>query len=179
MSKNITVLIGSPRKNGNTEMLADAFIAGAESAGHNITKISLHGKKISPCLNCDMCKRAGRCVFDDDMTEIYKKLTETDVIVFATPIYFYNFSSQLKSVIDRMYNPVRNTFKIKNCVLLSVCEDSGEETFAPLSATYKAIAEFLHWENLGEVFIHSVGAKGAVKGNPGLEKARMLGADIK
>ena len=178
MKKNITVLVGSPRKNGNTEILADAFIGGAGGAGHSVTKITLRGKKISPCVNCDFCLNERRCAFDDDMTPIYETLIHTDILVFATPVYFYSFPAQLKCVIDRLHNPVRESFTVKGSVLLAVCEDDDDATFLPLSGTYGAIINYLGWKNLGSVLIRGVGKKGSVKGNPDLEKAALLGGSL-
>jgi len=171
----ITVLVGSPRRGGNTETLADALIAGAEAAGAEVTKITLRGKKIAPCVHCDYCHSHDRCAVTDDMTEIYDRLQKTDTLVFATPVYFFIMSAQLKAVIDRLYNPVRAAFPIRHTALLSVCADSAQKTFDPLRQTVAAIESYLGWKRVGEVTVYGISGKGDIAGNPALEKAKALG----
>lgn len=101
MRKKVLVLSGSPRKNGNSDMLCDAFIKGAENAGHLTEKICIQDKKISPCLACYGCRNTHLCVQKDDMGEILEKMVQADIIVLATPVYFYSLSGQLKTLIDR------------------------------------------------------------------------------
>lgn len=101
MRKKVLVLSGSPRKNGNSDMLCDAFIKGAENSGHLAEKILIQNKKISPCLACYGCRNTHLCVQKDDMRDILEKMVQADVIVLATPVYFYSLSGQLKTLIDR------------------------------------------------------------------------------
>ena len=147
--KHIVVIIGSPRKNGNTELLANAFIEGAQSAGHTVDVISVAGKHINGCIGCNACYRdaAHKCVYQDDMTECYKQLADADVIVAATPIYFYGVSSQLKCLIDRLHNPIRNSFKVKKLGLLAVCTDAQESVFDSVKAMYHSILSYFSLEN--------------------------------
>jgi multimeric flavodoxin WrbA len=175
MTEKITVIAASPRKGGNSEMLADAFIGGAKKSGHEVTKFNLYNRKISPCFDCKVCYKSGICVFDDGMTDIYETLVETDVLVIATPVYFYGFPAQLKCLIDRLHNPVRERFAVKKAVLLSVCADRGIETFRPLTATFDACLRYLHWENGGMVLADGIEEKGAIAGSPKLLEAELLG----
>ncbi len=92
---------GSPRRNGNTELLIQEFMRGAEASGHKTELIILSELKISPCTSCGSCQKTGKCIIDDDMQLMHKKLLEADCIVFASPIYFCGVSAQLKSFIDR------------------------------------------------------------------------------
>jgi multimeric flavodoxin WrbA len=92
---------GSPRRNGNTELLIREFMRGAEAAGNKTELIILSELKISPCTSCGSCQKTGKCIIDDDMQLMHKKLLEADCIVFASPIYFCGVSAQLKSFIDR------------------------------------------------------------------------------
>ena len=92
---------GSPRRNGNTELLIKEFMRGAEARGHKTELIILSELKISPCTSCGSCQKTGKCIIDDDMQLMHKKLLEADCIVFASPIYFCGVSAQLKSFIDR------------------------------------------------------------------------------
>lgn len=105
MSKRILILEGSPRKNGNTDLLSDEFSKGVTDAGNTFDKIYLKDKKINGCLGCGVCQNnGGICIQKDDMTEIYHKINEADVIVLASPVYFYSWTSWMKAVIDRTYS---------------------------------------------------------------------------
>jgi len=103
MSKIILILSSSPRKKGNSDLLCDEFLKGVLEAGHRANKISLSDKKIKFCKACDACHKGKSCVIDDDMEKILQKMIEADVIVMATPVYFYSMSAQLKTLIDRTY----------------------------------------------------------------------------
>lgn len=112
---NIIVLSGSPRKGGNTDLLVDAFVKGAEK-NNNVEVISVADYKVNPCIGCNSCfDRTGHeCFQQDDMQIVYDKLKCADVIVVASPVYFYGVSAQLKAIIDRLHTPMRNDFKVKN-----------------------------------------------------------------
>jgi len=104
MSKNVLVLSASPRKGGNSDLLCDQFILGAKEAGHQVEKLFLRDKRINHCVACDSCQgNGGRCVQKDDMKDILDKMIRAEVIVMATPVYFYNMNGQLKTLIDRTY----------------------------------------------------------------------------
>ncbi|MEA4889415.1 MAG: flavodoxin family protein [Clostridiaceae bacterium] len=178
--KNIIVIVGSPRKNGNTELLADAFIEGARSAGNPVEKLSIIGKKIGGCLGCNACCRnmQHQCVQHDDMEIIYKDLNSADVIVIATPIYFYGVSSQLKCLIDRLHNPIRNTFCVKKLGLLAVCADKQESVFDSVIIMYRSVLNYFSLADGGMVLVNSVSEKGDIKGNPKLKAAEDMGKMI-
>ena len=102
--KKVLILSSSPRRNGNSAVLCRQFAAGAESAGHSAEILDLARVKVSPCLGCNACYRnGGTCIQKDDMTEIREKMLAADVIVLASPIYFYSMTAQMKTVIDRTY----------------------------------------------------------------------------
>lgn len=102
--KKVLILSGSPRVNGNSSLLSDEFARGAKEAGHVVEKIDVAKKNVKGCLGCNGCYRNdGICIQKDDMAEIREKMLEADVIVLASPIYFYSMSAQLKTVIDRTY----------------------------------------------------------------------------
>lgn len=104
MNKNILLLAGSSRKDGNSDILCDQFIMGAEEAGHYTEKVYIKDYKINYCIACYACKRnSGICIHKDDMVEITQKMIAADVIVLATPVYFYSMDAQLKALIDRCY----------------------------------------------------------------------------
>lgn len=99
--KNILVISASPRKGGNSDVLCDEFIKGAQQAGHKVEKIFLRNFKVNYCTGCGVCNSTHKCVQKDDMAEIMDKMVNADVIVFATPVYFYTMDAQLKTLIDR------------------------------------------------------------------------------
>ena len=100
--KKVLILSGSPRKGGNSDVLCDEFAKGALSAGNEVEKIRIAEKKISYCTGCYFCKNSGgRCAINDDMGEILEKILSCDVLVLASPVYFYSICAQLKAVIDR------------------------------------------------------------------------------
>lgn len=99
----ITVITGSAHKNGTSAYLADLFIKGAEEAGHEVFRFDAAFKDVHGCIGCDTCISKGACVWKDDMLELNPHILEADVIVFASPIYYYNINAQIKNPIDRFY----------------------------------------------------------------------------
>ena len=112
MSKNVLVLSSSPRKGGNSDLLCDQFVTGARDAGHHAEKICLKDKTIHYCTGCGTCLNGAKsCPQNDDMGEILEKMIAADVIVMATPVYFYTMCAQMKTLIDRScsrYTEIRN-----------------------------------------------------------------------
>ena len=146
---NITILNGSPRVNGNTEIMAKEFEKGAKEAGHEVTLINLADKKVAGCLGCQYCfSHNGECVQKDDMADILQVLDKTDLVVFASPIYWFDITAQLKCVIDRMYARGKIGFNFRKTALLV---DSGADgVYAAALAQYKAMCSYLRWESVGE-----------------------------
>jgi len=101
MNKKVLILSSSPRKGGNSNLLCEQFILGAQEAGHHAEKISFSDKKINYCIGCGTCFGKGRCSQKDDMAELLEKMIAADVIVMATPVYFYTMCGQMKTLIDR------------------------------------------------------------------------------
>lgn len=102
MAKQVLILAGSPRIGGNSDLLCDAFQNGAESVGNHVTKIEVATKEIGYCHGCYYCQEHGHCFQNDDMGPILDQMVVTDVIVLATPIYFYSLDGQIKTLIDRI-----------------------------------------------------------------------------
>ena len=118
--KRITILLSSPRPNGNSDKLAWSFIKGAKAANHLVNIITIRDLRINGCLGCEYCyDHKGECIQNDDMQNVYNVLSETDIIVFATPIYYQSFPSQLKAVIDRLYVTENKSFPIEGSALLA------------------------------------------------------------
>lgn len=101
MTKKVLILSASFRKHGNSDTLCDEFMRGAEEAGHKVEKIYVNDKHINYCRGCGVCNTTHKCVQKDDMAEILDKMVKADVIVMATPVYFYSMNGQMKTLIDR------------------------------------------------------------------------------
>lgn len=176
----ITILVGSPRKGGNTELLAQAFAKGAEK-NNQVTIISISEYNIMPCIGCNSCchSAGNRCFQQDDMSVIYSRLLETDMLVIASPVYFYGISAQLKAVIDRLHTPMRDKFAIKKAALLLVGAAELPELFDAVLAQYDLAMKFFGLEDMGNVLVRGVREKGEIHGNKALNDAFDLGASIK
>ena len=112
MGKKVLILSGSPRKGGNSDILCDEFARGAQEVDNEVEKIRVAGKKVHPCSACYYCRdHGGACVHKDDMAEILQKMIDADVLVLASPVYFYSIDAQLKAVIDRT---VARWLEVKN-----------------------------------------------------------------
>lgn len=158
MSKKICILNGSPRPTGNTKELIKRFTKGAEAAGHEVTCFDLQKMDIHGCLGC--CKggkdEACPCVQKDDMTQIYPAYRNADVVVLASPMYYWGISGQLKSAFDRLFAVAELTPNYENpkedCVLLMAAEGNTESNFAPVRAFYEGLTSHLGWKNIGVVY---------------------------
>lgn len=111
MEKKVLVLSASPRVGGNSDTLCDEFISGAEKSGHSVEKIYVQKQNIASCIACYACKKTKECIQKDDMSSILDKMIQADIIVLATPVYFYSMNGQLKTLIDRTlprYTEIKN-----------------------------------------------------------------------
>ncbi len=128
--KKILVITGSPRKGGNSSLLADAFIRGAENAGHTITRFNAAHKQIKGCIACNKCySKESACVFKDDFNELAPTLESADLVAFVTPLYWFTFPTQIKAAIDKMYALVvgERNLKGKETMLL-ICAETDNMT---------------------------------------------------
>jgi multimeric flavodoxin WrbA len=176
---NILILSGSPRKGGNTELLVEAFVKGA-SQRHQVEVVSVHDYKVNPCLGCNACFRNEQhiCVQKDNMQLIYEKMSQADMLVIASPVYFYGLSAQLKAVIDRCHNPIRDTFKIKKTAILLVGAATLPELFDSILAQYQPCLNFFKLEDAGRVLVRGVKDKGDIKNTNALNEAFELGQHL-
>ena len=176
----IVVLVGSIRKGGNTDLLAQAF---AEGAGKNniVEMVSVADYKVNPCIGCNSCfsREGNQCFQKDDMEEIYKKLKMADVLAIASLVYFYGISAELKAIIDRLHTPMRNEFQIKKLALLLVGAATLPELFDVIKLQYQLVLNFFHLEDAGMVLVRGVKDIGDIKGTKTLEEAHNLGYSIK
>ncbi|MCI8770055.1 MAG: DUF3781 domain-containing protein [Lachnospiraceae bacterium] len=176
---NIVVLTGSMRKGGNTDLLAQAFAEGAGNS--NIVEIvSVADYKVNPCIGCNSCftREGNQCFQKDDMTEIYTKLKVADIVVVASPVYFYGISAELKAIIDRLHTPMRNEFRVKKLALLLVGAATLPELFDAIKLQYQLVLNFFHLDNAGMVLVRGVKDIGDIKGTRALEEAYHLGMTI-
>lgn len=178
MSKNVLVLMGSPRKHGNTDRLADEFIRGAQESGHQVEKIYLKDQKVSGCLGCGACQRnGGSCVQKDDMGEIYEKWLAADVVVLASPVYFYTWSSQMKAVLDRTF-AIEQAVKDTTFYLISAVAAPTEDYMSLMLENFrKYVACFRAGGNKegGYVFGLGTNAPGDIAGSDAMTKAYEMG----
>lgn len=128
MKKNILILSTSPRKGGNSDTLADEFTRGARDAGHDAEKISLAGKTIGFCRGCLACQKTERCVIQDDVNAIVQKMLSAVVLVFATPIYFYEMSGQMKILLDRSNPLFPADYAFREIYLLAASADENRDS---------------------------------------------------
>lgn len=126
MSKNILLISTSPRQGGNSETLADEFARGARDAGHRTEKICLYDKTIGFCRGCLACQKTRRCVIHDDADRIAQKMLNADIIVFATPIYYYEMCGQMKTMLDRSNPLFTSDYAFRDVYLLASAADSEE-----------------------------------------------------
>ncbi|MDU4961980.1 MAG: flavodoxin family protein [Sporomusaceae bacterium] len=181
MNKNILVLTGSPRAGGNSDLLADAFIRGAAAAGHEVVKYETGRKNISGCRACDTCFSRGKpCSFDDDFNEIAPLLEAADVIVLATPLYWFSFSAQIKAVIDKLYSFIvgGKELNIKESLLLVCGGETEAAVFEGIAASYAQIAAYQKWLDRGQLLVPGVLNKGDVAVGGYLAIAEEMGHTI-
>ena len=176
---NILILSGSPRKGGNTDLLAEAFVKGA-SKKHHVEVVSVHDYKVNPCMGCNACFKdeTHTCVQKDNMTIIYEKIANVDMLVIASPVYFYGLSAQLKAVIDRFHNPIRDTFRLKKMALLLIGAATLPELFDSILTQYKLCLNFFKLEDTGHVLVRGVKDKGDIMNTDALHEAFHLGLNV-
>ena len=176
---NILILSGSPRKGGNTELLVEAFVKGA-AEHHQVEVVSVRDYKVNPCLGCNACfsSKDNTCAQKDDMAQIYEKMAKADMLVLASPVYFYSISAQLKAVIDRFHNPIRDSFNIQKMALLLVGAASLPELFDAILAEYNLCLNYFHMKDAGKVLVRGAVNKGDIQNTNALNEAYQLGKNI-
>ena len=144
MTQKILGIVGSPRRNGNTEVLVDEVLKGAEDAGAQVEKVILNELDIRPCQACNSCYKEGKCIQDDDMAELLVKMEKTDAWILGTPVYWFGPTAQIKAFIDRWYQPLHKKFKGKHVVVVVPLGDSNEQTAHHTVGMIKASLNFLN-----------------------------------
>ncbi|MDO4162989.1 MAG: NAD(P)H-dependent oxidoreductase [Bacteroides sp.] len=175
----IVVLTGSPRRNGNTSHMADRFIKGAQEAGHEVYRFDCARHKVSGCIACNACGMNGNCVLNDDFEELRPHLLAADMVVFATPMYYFGFSAQLKAVIDRFY-ALNGRIKgaSKQSAFLMAYADTNPKEAEPMVSHYKTLINYLGWKDRGMVVAPGMWPAGAVQNTSYAKQAYELGRKL-
>ena len=156
----ILVLTGSPRKNGNSNTLADYFIKGAQEAGHEIVRFDAAFKNVHPCIACNRCGMDGPCVFKDDFEFVRTHIVDADMVVFATPMYYFGVSAQLKAA------------------LLMTYANSAASQAQPIKSHYEVLLDYLGWQDAGQIIASGVWTAGAIESTSYPEQAYKLGKSL-
>lgn len=179
MSKRVLIISTSMRNNSNSEILADNFLMGAKEAGHQVEKIALRGKQIAFCNGCLACQKTGRCVISDDAVGITEKMRYADVIVFATPIYYYEMCGQMKTMLDRANALFALDYKFRDIYMLTTAAEDE------VSVPEKAVSGLKGWidcfekaQLAGTIFAGGVNYAGEIAEHHALKEAYDMGKKI-
>lgn len=181
MSKKIVVITGSPRKNGNSFAMTEAFIKAAETKGHTVTRFDAAMKKLGGCHACETCYKTGKaCSFDDYFNTLAPAILEADAVVFTMPVYWYSIPAQIKCVIDRLFSFVVGGKDIsgKNCALITCCEEDDMSVMDGVRVPIERSAALMKWHMVGEVLIPGVLNPGDINKTDGCNQAAELANKI-
>lgn len=176
--KKVLILSGSPRKNGNSDILCDEFARGAAEAGNHVEKIRVSEKNIGFCRACYACRGTGVCAIRDDMAEVLRKMIDADVLVLASPVYFYSIDAQLKALIDRT---VARWLEVKNkeFYYIVTAADSGKEAAETTLACFRGYADCVDGAiEKGVIYGMGVYEKGKVKDTAAMKEAYEMGRNV-
>lgn len=177
--KKVIAISTSLRAGSNSDMLADQFIEGVREAGHDVEKISLVGKEIQFCKGCLACQKLGKCVLNDDVNDIMQKVVGADVICWATPIYYYEMSGQMKTLIDRMNGMYPMDYKFRDVYLLTTAAEDEPEVPKRAEAGLTGWIDCYPKSRLvGSLFCGGVSNPRDIQHNPKLQEAYELGKNI-
>lgn len=176
----IVMLLGSPNKNGSSNLLAECFCQGAQEAGHTVEMVDVAHADIHPCIGCIHCGYEGPCSQKDDVEVIRAKILDADMMAFVTPLYYYGMSAQLKTLVDRFcaFNSSIQGKQMKSA-LLTVAWNSDDWTFDALEAHYKTLVRYLNLEDMGMVLGYGCGTPSMTRHSAYPQKAYELGNRLK
>lgn len=175
--KKIVVITGSPRKNGNSFKMTEAFIKRAEEKGHSVTRFDAAFLNLGGCHACETCYSKGRpCTFDDDFNKIAPDILSADAVVFATPVYWYTIPAQIKCVIDKMFSFVIGGKDIadKEYGIVTCCEEEDMSVMDGVIMPIKRSAELIKWKFVGQVAVPGVLKIGDIDKTDGCKQAAEL-----
>lgn len=177
--KKVLIISSSLRKGSNSEALAAEFARGAADAGNKVELISLRDKDIRFCRGCLACQKTQKCVIADDAPAIVAKMHDADVIAFASPIYYYEMSGQLKTLLDRANPLYPSDYRFRDIYMLtSAAEDEPSTPERAVSGLTGWIDCFEKARLAGTVFVGGVNEPGEVKGHPALAEAYTAGKNV-
>lgn len=177
MGKKIVVITGSPRRNGNSFAMTDAFIQAAEANGHEVTRFDAAMKSVGGCRACETCFKSGKtCSFDDDFNTIAPAILDADAVVFTMPVYWYSIPAQLKGVIDKLFSFVVGGKDIsgKECAMIVCCEEEDLSVMDGVRVPLERSAALMKWKMVGEVLIPGVLNAGDIDKTDGCKQAAAL-----
>ena len=177
MSKKIVVITGSPRKNGNSFAMTDAFIKAAEKKGHSVIRFDTAEMNVSGCRACESCYKTGKaCSFDDDFNRMAPAILEADVIAFSMPVYWYSIPAQIKAVIDKLYAfcVAGKDLAGKACLLIACCEEEDMSVLDGVRIPVERSAALMKWHMAGEVLVPGVLNTGDIAKTDGCQQAAAL-----
>ncbi|MDO4808285.1 MAG: flavodoxin family protein [Coriobacteriales bacterium] len=175
----ILVLQGSPNRRGSTALLCDEFERGAREAGHQVERVDVAQANIRPCTGCVTCGYEGPCVQHDGMDDLRRKILSADMLVLATPLYYYGMTAQLKTVVDRFCSANSSiTGRRLRSALLAVAWNANEWTFDALEAHYDTLVRYLHWQDSGRVLGRGCGSLGMTRSTRYPQEAYELGRSL-
>ncbi len=179
---------GSPRLGGNTDLLLSAFLEGAGEAGAEVEKIHLYRLNFKPCLECGECDTTGECVIPDDFQKIYPKIDAADVIVVASPIFFYNVTSYTQAMVERAQARWVKKYVLKKSpasghdkrgIFLSLGATKGKKLFEGVQRVVRYFFDAVYARYEGGLFYRGIEKKGAIKEHPSaLKEAYALGLSV-
>lgn len=173
--KNILILSSSPRRGSNSDLLCEQFMKGALEAGHRVEKITLREKNIHPCLGCESCQNTHVCVQQDDMAGILDSMVKADVIVMATPVYFYTMCSQMKMLIDRTV-PRYTEMSGKAFYFIATAADDNPKALERTLDTFRGFTDCLEGaQEKSALLVPGVWKRGEVAGRDEMTRAFLLG----
>ena len=181
MGKKIVVITGSPRKDGNSFAMTDAFIKASEEKGHTITRFDAAFKNVGGCHACMTCYSTGKaCSFDDDFNTIAPAILEADALVFTMPVYWYSIPAQIKGVIDKIFALVIGGKDIsgKKCALITCCEEHDMSVMDGVRIPMERMCELNKWKMVGEVLVPGVLNVGDIDKTDGCKQAAALADKI-
>lgn len=178
MNKNILVLSGSPRKEGNSDILCDQFVMGAKESGNEVEKIFISNKKIGYCTGCYAYEKTGKCAQKDDMAEILEKMIKAEVIVMATSVYFYSLDAQIKTLIDRTvarYTEINN----KEFYFIATAAVNSKAALERTIECFRGFTDCLEGaKEKGVIYGTGAWEKGDIKSSEAMKEAYEMGKNI-
>ena len=179
MKKKVLVISTSLRARSNSDALAEEFVRGCKEAGHEVSKVSLRGCDIQFCRGCLACQHTGKCVINDDMARITQLMHDAEVIAFATPVYYYEMSGQMKTLLDRANPLYGSDYRFRDIYMLtSAAEDEADVPERAVEGLGGWIACFPKARLAGSVFAGGVTGMGEIAGHKALAQAYALGCNV-